>query len=290
MPTSFLRLPLDKLRPLWYNTRVIRVRVVYTDYTKIPNYPKDEKMNIVTFDTETISTTKPFVYNIGYVISDEDGNTIISHDFIVSETWNNKMLFNTAYYADKQNIYISRMKGKQVVKRKWLDIITLMAQEFETYNVQHGYACNSDFDERVFAFNADWFKTFNPLENVKVHDIRGYAHKAFCHSDDYADFCEKFGLFTDSGNYSSTAETLFKYVTGETDFEEEHTALADSVIELDVLLACRANGCDLLVDYPVSRTLPRRTLQTLTVRTMDGEEVEFEYHTKTNRNGKIYLK
>ena len=290
MTTTNLSLPIDKLRPLWYNIRVIRVRVVYTDYTKIPNYPKDEKMNIVTFDTETISTTKPFVYNIGYVISDEDGNAIISHDFIVSETWNNKMLFNTAYYADKQNIYISRMKGKQVVKRKWLDIITLMAQEFETYNVQHGYACNSDFDERVFAFNADWFKTFNPFENVKVHDIRGYAHKAFCRSDDYADFCEKFGLFTDSGNYSSTAETLFKYVTGETDFEEEHTALADSVIELDVLLACRANGCDLLVDYPVSRTLPRRTLQTLTVRTMDGEEVEFEYHTKTTRNGKIYLK
>ena len=109
-------------------------------------------------------------------------------------------------------------------------------------------------------------------------------------SDDYADFCEKFGLFTDSGNYSSTAETLFKYVTGETDFEEEHTALADSIIELHVLLACRENGCDLLVNYPVLRTLPRRTLQTLTVRTMDGEEVEFEYHTKTTRNGKIYLK
>lgn len=247
-------------------------------------------MNIVTFDTETISTTKPFVYNIGYVISDEDGDTIISHDFIVSETWNNKMLFNTAYYADKQDIYISRMKGKHVAKRKWLDIITLMAQEFETYNVQHGYAYNSDFDERVFAFNADWFKTFNPLENVEVHDIRGYAHQAFCRSDDYADFCEKFGLFTDSGNYSSTAETLFKYVTGETDFEEEHTALADSIIELHVLLACRENGCDLLVNYPVLRTLPRRTLQTLTVRTMDGEEVEFEYHTKTTRNGKIYLK
>lgn len=43
MTTTFLHLPLDKLRPLWYNIRVIRVRVVYTDYTKIPNCPKDEK-------------------------------------------------------------------------------------------------------------------------------------------------------------------------------------------------------------------------------------------------------
>ena len=43
MPAPFLLLPLDKLRPLWYNIRVIKVRAVYTDYTKILNYPKDEK-------------------------------------------------------------------------------------------------------------------------------------------------------------------------------------------------------------------------------------------------------
>lgn len=43
MPATFLRLPLDKLRPLWYNTRVIRVRVVYTDYTKNTKLPKGRK-------------------------------------------------------------------------------------------------------------------------------------------------------------------------------------------------------------------------------------------------------
>ena len=76
-------------------------------------------MNIVIFDTETISTTKPFCYNIGYVIADtENRTTLVKHDFVVSETWNNKMLFNTAYYCDKQETYISRMKGKTVIKKK----------------------------------------------------------------------------------------------------------------------------------------------------------------------------
>lgn len=247
-------------------------------------------MNIVVFDTETITTTKPFCYNIGYVIVDAaNKQTIVKHDFVVSEVWNNKMLFNTAYYADKQELYVSRMKGRVINKRKWLDIITLMAQEFEQYGVQHGYAYNSDFDERVFAFNADWFKTFNPFDNIQVHDIRGYAHTAFCKTDDYAIFCEDNNLFTDSGNYSSTAEALYRYLSDNIEFEEEHTALADSEIETDILFACKDNGCDILVDYPVSRTLLRKTPQTLVIIDTDKTEHTFTYRTKTTRNGKIFL-
>ena len=247
-------------------------------------------MNIVIFDTETITTTKPFCYNIGYVIADATTHEVeVKHDFIVSEVWNNKMLFNTAYYADKQETYISRMKGRVVLKRKWLEIITLMAQEFEQYEVQNGYAYNSDFDERVFAFNADWFKTFNPFENISIHDIRGYAHTAFCKTDDYADFCEVNELFTESGNYSSTAEALYRYLLNDVKFEEEHTALADSEIETLILFACEENGCDLLKDYPVCRSLVRRTPQTLVVVDTNKVAHEFTYHTKTSRNGKIFL-
>lgn len=248
-------------------------------------------MNIVIFDTETISVTKPFCYNIGYEIVDTDNrHTLVQHDFVVSETWNNKMLFNTAYYADKQDTYVSRMKGKTVIKKKWLDIITLMAQEFETYKVEHAYAFNSEFDERVFTFNSEWFKTFNPLETLAVHDIRAYAHKYICNTPDYVDFCEQYKLFTDSGNYSSTAETVFKYVSGYTDFVEEHTALADTIIETDILLACIDKGCDICVDLVAKKTLPRKTLQTMVVRDRNGNEHHFDYYTKTTRNGTIYLK
>lgn len=248
-------------------------------------------MNIVIFDTETISTTKPFCYNIGYVIADtENRTTLVKHDFVVSETWNNKMLFNTAYYCDKQETYISRMKGKTVIKKKWLDIITLMAQEFETYNIEHAFAFNNDFDDRVFEFNSDWFKTFNPLENIKTHDIRGMAHEAFCLTRKYSTFCEQHELFTESGNYSSTAETVYKFVSGETDFVEQHTALADSEIEMAILFACVDMGLDLTKDYVAKRTLPRKTIQQLVVRDMLGNEHCFDYFTKTTRNGKIYLK
>jgi hypothetical protein len=73
-------------------------------------------MNIVVFDTETTSLEKPFCYNIGYVIADiESGNVLLKKDFVVEQVWHNPMLFTTAYYFDKREIYISRMKGKKAL-------------------------------------------------------------------------------------------------------------------------------------------------------------------------------
>ena len=40
-------------------------------------------MNILVFDTETISVDKPFCYNIGYVIYDTDRHKIlVKRDFV----------------------------------------------------------------------------------------------------------------------------------------------------------------------------------------------------------------
>ena len=43
-------------------------------------------MNIMVFDTETISVGKPYCYNIGYVIYDTDGKQIVcKRDFVVEQ-------------------------------------------------------------------------------------------------------------------------------------------------------------------------------------------------------------
>ena len=71
-------------------------------------------MNIVVFDTETIGLNKPWVYNIGYVIYDtETGEILVAKDFVVEQIWHIEPLFETAYYADKRPLYVSRMRGKK---------------------------------------------------------------------------------------------------------------------------------------------------------------------------------
>lgn len=246
-------------------------------------------MNIIVFDTETTSLEKPFCYNVGYVIYDTDNNEkLLSRDYVVEQVWHNPMLFTTAYYADKREIYVSRMRGKKTKMEKFGYITQQMYRDIKDFEVEVGFAYNSSFDVSVFAYNCDWFKTINPLDIIKVIDIRGYVHHAVAFSEEFQNFCDTHGYFTESGNYSTTAETLYRYITNNTDFIEEHTALADSLIECEILTHCCNINCVWGEEYKVYASIPRYELKTFEVISADGEKHTFEYTNKrkiTNADG-----
>ena len=215
---------------------------------------KKQKMNIMVFDTETTSLEKPFCYNIGYIIMDTESREVrIKRDFVVEQVWHNTMLFTTAYYADKREIYVNRMKARKVRMEKFGYITQQMYRDIVEFEIQHAYAYNSPFDVKVFAYNCEWFKCINPLDTVAVHDIRGYVHKKIAWSEHFQALCDEHGWYTESGNYSTTAETLFRYLTGDVEWQEEHTALADSEIEGAILCECIERGCEWNEDYKVYR-------------------------------------
>ena len=108
-------------------------------------------MNILVFDTETISVDKPFCYNIGYVIYDTDGHKIlVKRDFVVEQIWYNQPLFETAYYYDKRQIYVDGMRSRKTKLMKYGFIQRKMISDIRQYHVDGAYAFNSGFDERVF--------------------------------------------------------------------------------------------------------------------------------------------
>lgn len=232
-------------------------------------------MSIVIFDTETTSLDKPFCYNIGYVIVDESWETLVARDYVVEQVWHNLPLFQSAYYAEKRPLYVQRMRSRQTTMDKYGYICRRMSRDFENYGVTDAYAYNSSFDEKVFEFNCDWYKCSNPFDTIPVHDIRGYVHH-FLIDDEYKHFCEKHELFTENGNYSTTAETLYCYIT-DSDFTEEHTALSDSRIESEILCACADQGADIEKDYQVYRSIPRKVEKTLHIRTAEQTDYYFDY-------------
>lgn len=223
-------------------------------------------MNIVVFDTETTSVNKPFCYNIGYVIVDtETHNIVCKRDYVVEQVWHNPMLFTTAYYADKRALYVNRMRARQVLMEKYGYITQQLIRDIKAFNVEMAFAYNSPFDIGVFEYNCEWFKCNNPFDNIPIHDIRGFVHNFIANTQDFKDFCDKHEYYTESGNYSTTAETIYRYITQNTEFIEEHTALADSEIEWEILAYCLEQGAEITTEYSVSRSISRNAPQTLEI-------------------------
>ena len=244
-------------------------------------------MNIMIFDTETTNLEKPFCYNIGYTIFNTDtAEVLVKKDYVVEQVWHNAMLFTTAYYANKREIYVNRMRARKCRMDKFGYITQAMYRDIKEYEIEHAFAYNSSFDVKVFDFNCDWFKCYNPLDTIQVHDIRGHVHKKIAFTKNFREYCEAHQLFTESGNYSTTAEAVYRFITADDDFIEEHTALADSVIELEILRYCVNLGCRWEEDYTVYRTVPRIVLKEFEVVDAEGISHKFPFTAKQKLRGK----
>ena len=54
----------------------------------------------------------------------------------------------------------------------------------------------------------------------------------------YHKFCTDNGFVSKSGNISTSAETVYRFLTNNPDFEEEHKGLEDVEIEVKIFAEC----------------------------------------------------
>lgn len=250
-------------------------------------------MNIVVFDTETTDIEKPFCYNIGYVIADSDTKAILcKRDYVVEQVWHNLMLFTTAYYADKREMYVDYMRRRKMLMDKYGYITQTMIRDFKAFNVELAFAYNSPFDTKVFEYNCDWFKCINPFDNIEIKDIMNYTHTFIAFTQEYKNFCDLHERYTDRGNYSTSAETMYQFISNNPNFCEEHTALADSEIELEILLYCLDKGAKIDGQYKRYSSVPRDIPKELKVIDTNGHINTFTYKKKRcyDDGNKIILK
>jgi hypothetical protein len=238
------------------------------------------------FDTETSGLDKPFCYDLGYIILNTDSELIeLEKHFVIEQIWHNLPLFESAYYKEKRPLYVQLMRQRRAKMNKWGYVMQEMMRDIKKYGITEAYAYNSDFDDKVFTFNCDWFKCINPLENVGIYDIWGYASEYITSKSDYQKFCEDNEYFTDTGNYKGSAEIVYRFIIGDTSFEEKHMGLYDTQIESVILLECVKRGAAYGTEYKVKKILPRVTDHPLTVK-IDGQEIyKGTYTKKYIRNG-----
>ena len=79
---------------------------------------------------------------------------------------------------------------------------------------------------------------------MQIMDTMRMAEKMICGEAEYVAFCEENGYMTaqKKPRPRKTAEVLWRYLSGDNDFEEEHTGLADVEIESKIFLECVRRG------------------------------------------------
>ena len=109
-------------------------------------------------------------------------------------------------------------------------------KEIKKYNVKAIYAFNVNFDKAMLKniFGGE----FEDLTNlVEFRDIQTAILMTRLMCKKYLDFCYDNNFRTDKGYPQTKAETVYRYLTNNMEFEEAHTGLEDCEIELQILLS-----------------------------------------------------
>ena len=208
---------------------------------------KELIMYRVVLDTETVSSVDNHktlrVYDFGFVVLDGKDNIVLSRNWIVREIFYNDSLMSGAYYADKLPQYkqeivdgIREIKNFAAIRKEFIAIC-------QEYRVSQIWAYNAGFDRN--ALNATTTVLSNGIceeflpANIMWCDIMQNAAMHICDTKKYYQFCIENGYVSKAGNCKTSAETVYRFLTGNVDFEEAHTGLRDAQIEAQILHVCR---------------------------------------------------
>ena len=195
-------------------------------------------------DTETANgLDDPMCYDIGGAVVDKRGNTYETFSFVVYEVFClDRRLFNTAYYAEKRPRYEEQILDGS---RKIVSIYTArkaVREICEKYHVKAIIAHNARFDysstsKTMRYLTKSKVRYFLPY-GVPLWDTMKMAEDTICQQKSYIRWCERNGFCQKNGKPRRTAEILYKYISGNLDFEEDHTGLEDCEIEAKIFAHC----------------------------------------------------
>lgn len=207
-------------------------------------------MNLMIIDTETANGLDcPLPYDIGYaIVNDDTGEILIERSFVVAEIFLDKELMTSAYYAEKIPNYWEDIKnGKRIMKRV-KNIRSIIAADLKNYGVRAVGAYNMGFDKRAVRndirfITASYLRWFFP-SYIEYFDIWNMACSSILRTSEYINFCLDNELITAKGNILTSAEAVYKFLTGDASFTESHTGLEDVRIETAIYFAVKKSGME----------------------------------------------
>ena len=200
----------------------------------------------VVLDTETAnSLDDPLMYDIGGAVVDKRGKVYETFSFVIYDVFcADRRLFDTAYYAAKRPMYEAQIADGS---RKIVGIYTArrhLHDLCERWNVKAIIAHNARFDYRstngtlryLTKSKARYFLPYG----IPLWDTLKMAQDTICQQPTYVRWCDRNGYLQKNGKPRATAEILYRYITQNNEFIEDHTGLEDVLIEKEIFSKCMA--------------------------------------------------
>ena len=223
-------------------------------------------------DKQKIAIAKPLIYDLGWKIIDAVGRVYRRKSYLITEIFSVPQIFNTAYYASKRPLYIEKLQKGEIALVSWAQATAEMVRDIEETSAVGAYNAMFDFKKAIIfteeyinnLYSDNYYewereqhrridyivsnprnesdRTFNPDvfefrgKQYPLFDIWGLSCENLLNNDEYRQFCRDNELKTASGKYYKTsAESAYRFIKQNTEFEEAHMAVEDTDIECELL-------------------------------------------------------
>jgi hypothetical protein len=200
------------------------------------------KQVILTLDTETADLTGN-VYDIAFAVHTKDGTILETYNALVDEVFTDAKKMMGAFYASKLFTHYSKMLADgRIGFAPWWAIVAEIQRAIDEHSVTTIAAYNLGFDRRVMrnthrALGYDGAICPSGLQQL---DIWQFACETKLSQATYKKLALDSGWVSSAGNIKTGAEYAYRFCSGDFGFIEDHTALSDALIEVEILAACFA--------------------------------------------------
>lgn len=206
----------------------------------------------IVLDTETtpidktcrkVDPTNMFVYDIGWAVVDKHGKVYKTQSFVIQDIFIQEAdLMQSAYYANKIPQYKTAINNGSRILTSFYKVREALIKDIELFNVTEIYAHNMYFDLLSLNNTERWltkskYRYFFPY-GIEINDTLKMAKDVIGKQPTYIKYCNDNNYVTSSGRPRFTAEILYRYITQNENFTENHTGLEDVMIEKEILAYC----------------------------------------------------
>ena len=190
----------------------------------------NKKTRFLIIDIETCKQDNSIIFDLSFGIYSRSEGLIGRVGYIVSENKD-----SIPYYSDRLKRYDDYLQEGSYHIKSFKDIINILSRMITKYELSYVTAYNSGFDMSRIDSYCNKQGIDNPLNGLIELDLYHMSAQTLGRQKSFKKFIEANNFYTEKGNRSSGAETMYRYIELEPMLQEEHTGYGDILWEANIL-------------------------------------------------------